>query len=359
MKHDIEMKVLELIHQNNSFWTIKQYFKTRDVKIQNNQIVRIKKKYSFDKENQPPHPQQAPKRGPPFKLLPRQISNLKKSVSGENPKPNNQYADKYGVHESTIGRYIKRNLGLKRLKKVKVHVLSENEKLRRYQRSLELGRFIAKNLDKIITSDEKIFQLPPNCGQSEHFFEKSGQRRRSFFIRRQQSYPKQIMLWGGISMNGKTKLRFIKPGVKVNSDFYINHVLEPFISEDLPVLYPNNDGIFHRDSATSHTSKKTLKYLESMKINFIHPSIWTPKSPDNASMDFSIWGYMMKMLKKRNIKTLIGLKQALTQIWDDIPDHVIQKTLLSWPRRCKLIRKARGGNIEHLLREKKCSSFRN
>ncbi|XP_074597265.1 uncharacterized protein LOC141852231 [Brevipalpus obovatus] len=223
---------------------------------------------------------------------------------------------------------------------------------RRYVRSLELYRFLRANLTKIITTDEKIFQLPANCGQSEFFFKKSKDRQRHFFIRRQQSFPKQVMVWAGISWNGKTKLRFIQPGVKINSVYYINNVLKPFINEDLKKLYPDNDGIFHQDSAPSHTSKRTLEFLRSSGINFIPPSMWTPKSPDNAPMDFSIWGYMERELKKHKVKTMIGLKKALTQIWDEIPENVVQNTLLAWPKRCHLIRKSRGGNIEQLLRIK-------
>ena len=137
----------------------------------------------------------------------------------------------------------------------------------------------------------------------------------------------------------------------------MNNVLKPFIKEDMPKLYPNNDGIFHQDSAPSHTSKKTLEFLNSEKISFIHPTMWTPKSPDNAPMDYSIWGYMEKMLKKRNVKTMMGLKKVLTQIWEEIPQSLIQNSLRSWPKRCKLIRKSHGDNIEHLLRLNKKSSF--
>ena len=63
-------------------------------------------------------------------------------------------------------------------------------------------------------------------------------------------------------------------GVKVNSDFYINKVLKPFVNKDLPRMFPGDqikDMVFRQDSASSHTSKHTLAYLRQQKINFVTP----------------------------------------------------------------------------------------
>lgn len=99
-------------------------------------------------------------------------------------------------------------------------------------------------------------------------------------------------------MNGKTRLIFVEPGVKVTSDYYINQVLIPF-KDDLARLYPDGNGILQQDSAPAHTSKKTLEFLKNEKISYIEPDLWTPNSPDNAPMDYSIWSWMVKQLKKK------------------------------------------------------------
>ena len=163
------------------------------------------------------------------------------------------------------------------------------------------------------------------------------------------------MVWVGISFNGRTELRFLKPGTKINSQYYIDIVLKPFFEQDLLRLYPQNNAIFDQDSAPSHTSKMTLNFLGSTGINFIDPSLQTPKSPDNAPLDFCIWSYMENRLKKRNIRTIIGLKTALKQIWNEIPQQIIDNCSNSWPKRCLLIHKAKEDNIEHLLKQKKTS----
>ena len=68
------------------------------------------------------------------------------------------------------------------------------------------------------------------------------------------------MVWAGVSFHGKTKLYFIKPGVKINSTYYINNVLKPFLAYDAKKLFSDGNYVFHQDSAPSHVSKKTQDY---------------------------------------------------------------------------------------------------
>ena len=102
------------------------------------------------------------------------------------------------------------------------------------------------------------------------------------------SRPKGFMVWAGTSSRGKTSMRFVEPGAKTNSEYYINHILKPFLSHDLPRLFPANEKtkmIYHHDSAPSHTSKKTIDFMNESKMDYVKPEEWMPKSPDAAPMD--------------------------------------------------------------------------
>ena len=138
---------------------------------------------------------------------------------------------------------MKRDLGLMRKKKPNVHFLNERQKEIRYRRSLSLYRFLKKNLNQIVTTDEKLFHLCQSSGETDFFFAKRGDKERAFFSRLDKNCPKSVMVWGGISKAGKTKLRFIRPGVKINTQYYIEEVLKPFQREDLKKLYPNGNGM--------------------------------------------------------------------------------------------------------------------
>lgn len=63
-----------------------------------------------------------------------------------------------------------------------------------------------------------------------------------------------------ISHKGIFKPIFVEPGVKINANYYINKVLKPFLKE-IVNFYPDNNYIFHQDSATYHTSKETQEFL--------------------------------------------------------------------------------------------------
>ena len=78
------------------------------------------------------------------------------------------------------------------------------------------------------------------------------------------------MVWSGVSTRGKTTLRFVQPGAKINSNYYINDILQPFLQRDVPRLFPKKEKLrwfLHQDSAPSHTSKQTIEYLNKCKIN--------------------------------------------------------------------------------------------
>jgi len=164
-------------------------------------------------------------------------------------------------------------------------------------------------------------------------------------IQQDQSRPKGLMVWAGISSHGKTSICFVKPGAKINSDYYINKILKPFLSHDIPRLFPNNQKkklIFHHDSAPSYVSKETIQFLNESKINYIKPNESIPSSLDAAPMDFSVWGYLKQRLNKQKIETLVELKK--------IDQSYIDKVLAYWPKRVFLIHKARGFHIEHYLK---------
>ncbi|GBL86248.1 hypothetical protein AVEN_131979-1 [Araneus ventricosus] len=80
-------------------------------------------------------------------------------------------------------------------------------------------------------------------------------------------HPKGVMVWMGISANGFTKPWFVQPGAKINSEYYIQKILKPFLKDDYCRLYPNSDAVFHQDSAPLHASRVTQKFFMISKCN--------------------------------------------------------------------------------------------
>jgi arginine repressor len=243
------------------------------------------------------------------------VSKVIQTIDVEDPPTQRSIAKSCHVNQSTISRIIKRaNFTLR--KKQKVHKLTSSNAEKRRRRAYRLYRQLANSRYKnFITTDESWFYLDGTEGKRKVcYIKKSDPDYERMIIQQDSSRPQGFMVWAGISSHGKTSLRFVKPGVKINADYYINNILKPFLSRDVPRLFPNNEKkkmIFHQDNAPSHASKKTIAFLNTSKINYVKPEEWMPKSPDAAPMDYSIWGDFKQRLNKQKIETLSELKKKL------------------------------------------------
>ena len=204
-------------------------------------------------------------------------------------------AMKLNTSIDTVRYAINKKLDAKALKKPKVHKLSPKTIEKRWKRSWPLYRRLRGGRWKnVITTDEALFHLSNKDRKTRVQYLSRGESRSKLEVFETESHPKGVMVWIGISANGCTKARFVKTGVKINTQYYINNVLKPFIKEDVPKLYPNGDFLFQQDSAPSHRSKATQRYLREQKISFLTPEQWLANSPDCASLDYFFWGYLKR-----------------------------------------------------------------
>ena len=274
-------------------------------------------------------------------------------IDVENPPTQRAIAKSLRISQSSVSRASKK-AGFVLRKKRKGQQLSSSNLIKRQQRSMALYRQLANQRYKnFITTDESWFYLDGTRGKRKVcYIKKSDPDYDRMIIEQNTSRPKGFMVWGGVSSKGKTALRFVDPGTKVNSNYYIHHILKPFLTRDVPRLFPKNERkkwYFHQDSAPSHTSKETIGYLNDCKINFVKPDQWLPNSPDAAPMDFGIWAHLKTQLNKAEIKSLDELEKKLLYVWRKMDQSFIDNVLASWPKRVYKIYKARGSHIEHRL----------
>lgn len=290
----------------------------------------------------------------PSVSTPTVVRKISSMISRVNPPTQREMALKLKVSVGTVNRVIKQVICAKLRKKCKVHQLNATQILKRRQRSWRLyQKLCAGKWKHFVTSDEAMFYLGGSYGRRKVCYVRKGAVAGDNlkFVKR-DAFAAGFMAWAAVCFNGKTAIRIIDKGTKVNADFYIRNVLRPFLDKDVPRLFPGDTKrhmVFHQDSASSHTAKATLNYLKSRGIKFITPEEWMPKSPDAAPMDYGIWGVLKRKLQKRTINSLRGLKKALKQEWAKLDQNLIIKTLQSWPKRCRMIYYCHGSHIEHLL----------
>ena len=286
------------------------------------------------------------KPGPEPKLNSKQIRGILTAIDNSDPPSQRDLALKYEVSQSTIKRVIKKS-NRKLVKKPKVHAISRDTIEKRYRRSWQLYMRLRKDRwRKVVTSDEAWFYLTRMQGKRTVQYLKHGQSRSDAEVQPQQLHPKGVMVWIGFSADGFFKPIFIEPEAKINSSYYCSRVIEPWYREYIK-KYPNNDMLFHQDSAPSHVSKVTIPFLHNKNIVFISKNEWMPSSPDCAPCDYWLWGYLKNKVKKRKVKTIQGLKKAIKEEVQAIPLAMIHRALKSWPKRCRQVYYNKGGYIEN------------
>ena len=266
----------------------------------------------------------------------------------------NQLAVKYKVSQRTIGRIIHQDLQGELRKKSRVHALSDAMIVQRMERGPRFLKWIdGRKWENILTIDEAWVYVTNCNGRRRIYYKFKGEQTPEIWTKFwKESHPKGVMFVAGVCSRGKTKLRFVEPGAKIDSQYYIDNVLNPIFTEDIPRLFPGElieQAVFHHDSAPAHASKVTQDWLKSQSVRFIPKEDWMGNSPDMAPMDYCVNGIFKWELFDHAPSTVKGLKRIMTSVWNSLDQDVIKRALRSWPDRVKLMLKKSGGHVEHIL----------
>ena len=248
----------------------------------------------------------------------------------------------------TVNNILKKHYG--KPKKVrKVFFLSKKDKDRRYQfcQSI-LKRNI--NYDEILFTDESKISL----GSYTHDYIrldpldqkklKEGKRDiYSLLNRAQHKYEQSLIIAGGISYYGATKL-IIVDGT-MNNFAYGQTLL--FYEEDMKKIEEKfgKKLILEQDGATAHTCKISKLLLEKLftKNGWIQNP---PNSPDLAYPIEDLWGIIKPRIKRRNPTSLEELKKFLIEEWNSIPLNLAQNLCVNYLERIKKVFDLHGERLE-------------
>ena len=157
------------------------------------------------------------------------------------------------------------------------------------------------------------------------------------------------MVWGCIWLDGRGKARRSElvimerdpdsPRNGYSAKSYIN-ALELGL---LPHYRPGH--IFQQDNASVHVASESKDWLES---HGIHVMDWPALSPDLNPIEHMWWALKWKLYELYpNISNMGNsdndrefLRQALKELWRQIPDALIYRLISSMPRRLQALRKA-------------------
>jgi transposase len=251
-----------------------------------------------------------------------------------------------GISRRTVQRIVSQDLKLKPFKLQEAHSLTDSMKATRLQRSRALKRrFAARRHRLILFSDEKFFTIEQaHNRQNDRIWAPEPPSPQMRIVGRSQK-PKSVMVWAGITYDGKTPLFFIEDGLKIDKMVY-QAMLREKVLPWARVHFGDRQWIFQQDSAPSHRAKSTQDWIRANFPNFIDSQQWPPYSPDLNPLDFSIWSILEAKACAKPHASVASLKRALKKAWNEISLETIAKTVDNFPKRLQTCITSGGGHFE-------------
>ena len=146
-----------------------------------------------------------------------------------------------------------------------------------------------------------------------------------------------VMVWAGISAQGKTDLHVIDNGT-LTALRYVNEILDVYVRPYAGAVGENF--ILMNDNVRAHKARITDQYLEQATIVRME---WPARSPDLNPIEHA-WDMLQAAVSSRPVQpaSVQELRQALLEEWDQIPQYKIRSLISSMRRRCQAVIEARG-----------------
>ena len=140
-----------------------------------------------------------------------------------------------------------------------------------------------------------------------------------------------VMVWGGISLTGNTRLVII--GGNLNAERHRDEILQPVAIPYIHSLGPNS--ILQDDNARPNRAGLTRDYLQNVGVERME---WPASSTDLNPIEH-LWDQLGRAVRARvtNITTLADLRQMLVEEWDAIPQQCVTRLVTSMRRRCQAV----------------------
>ena len=240
------------------------------------------------------------------------------------------------VDPSTVWHAAKK-MKLRKVKARKKPKLTQAQK----QKRLDFAKSASKDpkyWKKILFADEKIFEL--QFGTKEAWIEE----KEAVPLLPTVKFPSKIMVWGGISWYGKTKLIKIPSGLRMGAKEYIALVACHLPEAGRLIFGEKSSWKLVEDGAPSHRARVTQDWYSSNGVKVV--SGFPPNSPDLNIIE-NAWKLIGDSVAARQPTTQDGLWRVVQEEWENLSLEKVQNLVLSVPDRLSAVTTSQGGNTKY------------
>jgi len=185
--------------------------------------------------------------------------------------------------------------------------------------------------------DEKIFDRNDHSCQ----YEWCEDQQDPSVMERERWSPK-VHVWGMIGIGVKELV--VLPEGSINAAKYKLHVLQRVVVPTLTRLKAaGRNPVFVQDGARPHTAHANINYLVSKLINILRN--WPPRSPDLNPIE-NLWAHIQRLVSERGPSDTEELKKFVVDVWNKIPQSVIDDYVRSFAGRVKECRARKGQHLK-------------
>ena len=192
---------------------------------------------------------------------------------------------------------------------------------------------------KVLFSDEKKWNLDGSDGYQYFWADKRVPE--DYYSKRQQGGG-SLMVWGGISANGKLSLIIMKG--RFNADRYVQ-MLDDVNLHVEGVRICGENFILQQDNALIQCAKTSKNYLHAMRIQVLERPA---KSPDLNPIE-NTWGWLTKEVYKngKQYNTTDDLMATVLKAWEELPLKYLENLISSMPDRIYEVIIKKGGTSHY------------
>lgn len=194
----------------------------------------------------------------------------------------------------------------------------------------------------VLFTNESRFSLDGN-DRRVRVWRRRGHRYRDFAIAEHDRWGgRSLMVWGGISMGGRTDLHVMR-GQTMNAQRYLDDVLRPIVLPYAGAIGP--DFVLMDDNARPHRARVVNQFLEEQGIERME---WPAYSPDLNPIE-NIWDYLGRQIRGADNPptTLQELEEALVRVWMAMTLDFVSRYIWNMSQRCQDVIQARGGHTRY------------